>query len=69
MGYETISTLKQLAKCLEDASCCIDRVADQRDAEPLSAQLTSLRLILDRNRKALQLRIDDETERSPAVAS
>ena len=41
----------------------------QRDTEHLSAQLTSLQLILDRNRKALQLRIDDEMERSRAIAS
>ena len=63
MGEATILTLRQLATCLEDASRCIDRVLNQHDTEHLAAQLTSLRLILDRNRTALQLRIDDVAER------
>jgi hypothetical protein len=60
MGEACVSTLSQLAKCLEDASRCIDSLRIDRDTGHISAQLMSLKLILDHNRAALQIRIDDE---------
>jgi hypothetical protein len=63
MGEFTVSALSQLAKCLDDASHCIDSLRNERDTEHLSAQLMSLKLILDHNCQALRLCIDDAMAR------
>jgi ABC-type transporter Mla subunit MlaD len=55
MNEATLSALRQLAKCLADASDCIKQLTDNTEALPgIYAQLQSLRLILDNNRVALE---------------
>jgi hypothetical protein len=59
MDEATLANLRQLAKCLADASSCITQIPDGHGLEAIRAQLLSLQLILDRNREALRLRITD----------
>lgn len=59
MDEETLSSLKQLAKHLAQASACISQVPATRELESVSAQLQSLKLILDHNCEALLMRIAD----------
>lgn len=57
MDESMLSNLRQLSKCLADASSCITQIPDKHELEAVRAQLLSLQLILDRNREALRLRI------------
>ena len=59
MDERARSTLKRLTQCLEDASDCIDQVPDTQELVNLRSQLLSLQLILERNREALRLRLQD----------
>ena len=57
MTDATLSALKQLIKCLDDASRCINQVPRDPALDRIHSQLQSLKLILDHNRESLELRI------------
>jgi len=54
MNNATIRSLAELAKCLEDASLCTEKMSRHHDGLlDLAPQLLSLKLILDNNVEAL----------------
>lgn len=67
MNNATMRNLSKLAKCLEDASLCIDQLP-AIGLITLQPQLLSLKLILDSNAEALRLRIADLKELSKPSA-
>ena len=69
MTDATFSALKQLIKCLDDASHCIDQVPRDPALDSIRSQLQSLKLILDHNRESLELRIRELPKARAAAES
>jgi len=66
MSNATLAGLKRLVQYLDATSLCIQQFPDEIGLNNIRPQLKSLKLVLDRNRDALQIQIDGHVLKEPS---